>query len=201
MAFKLPNKRCEEIKKIVVNTFEKLNVKCIPISGFEMAIKLGAIVVPYSSKPERTRKLMIHVSDDGFSVKKDGIWYIYYNDKKCYTRINNTLMHECGHIKLDHIEESVLAEKEANFFAKYALAPPALIYKLDLKYPEEVSECFDISFEAAEYALEYYKKWLKYGSRHYTSYEIKLLNLINTIKIGGYEIDCRKIETKSKSAL
>lgn len=57
MAFRLSDKRCEEIKEIVVNTFEELNIRCIPISGFEMATKLGAVVVPYSSKSEETRQL------------------------------------------------------------------------------------------------------------------------------------------------
>ena len=46
MAFRLSDKRCEEIKEIVVNTFEELNIRCIPISAFEMATKLGAVVVP-----------------------------------------------------------------------------------------------------------------------------------------------------------
>lgn len=52
-------------------------------------------------------------SEDGFSVEKNiGEWYIYYNDKKDYGRINNTIMHEIGHIVLDHSEDSELAEKK-----------------------------------------------------------------------------------------
>lgn len=48
-----------------------------------------------------------------FSVEKNiGEWYIYYNDKKDYGRINNTIMHEIGHIVLDHSEDSELAEKK-----------------------------------------------------------------------------------------
>ena len=88
MAFRLSDKRCEEIKEIVVNTFEELNIRCIPISAFEMATKLGAVVVPYSSKSEETRQLMMEESEDGFSVKKDGVWYIFYNDSKGCGRIN-----------------------------------------------------------------------------------------------------------------
>lgn len=44
-------------------------------------------------------------------------------------------MHEIGHIVLDHSEGSELAEVEARFFAKYALAPPPLIHKLRLQNP------------------------------------------------------------------
>lgn len=177
MAFRLPDKRCEEIKEIVVNTFEALNIRCIPISAFEMATKLGAVVVPYSSKNEETRQLMMERSEDGFTAKKDGIWYIFYNDAKGYGRVNNTLTHECGHIVLDHTEESELAEAEAKFFAKYALAPPVLIHKLELKDAYEVYEHFDISLEAATYAFSYYRKWLTYGNKYYTNYEIRLLQL------------------------
>lgn len=177
MAFRLPDKRCEEIKEIVVNTFEELNIRCIPISGFEIATKLGAVVVPYSSKSEEALQLMMDESKDGFSVKKDGVWYVFYNDSKGYGRINNTLTHECGHIVLDHTEESELAEAEAKFFAKYALAPPVLIHKLELKDAYEVYKHFDISHEAAGYAFSYYRKWLTYGNKYYTDYEKRLLRL------------------------
>lgn len=174
---KIADKRCEEIKEIVVTTFEKLDVRCIPISGFELATKLGAVVVSYSSKSESIRRLMMAQSEDGFSIRKNGVWYVFYNDLRGYGRVNNTLMHECGHIVLDHTEESDLAEAEAKFFAKYALAPPALIHKLQLKDAYEVSDRFNISYEAACYALNYYNKWRLFGSTNYTNYELRLLNL------------------------
>lgn len=180
MAIRLSSKRCEEIKKIVVYTFERLGIRCVPISGFEIATNLGAVIVPYSSKPEAVIKLMLEESEDGFSVKKDGIWYIFYNDNlrtKKYRRINNTLIHECGHIILNHTQASELAEAEANFFAKYAIAPPALIHKLKLKNAREIYERFDISLEAAGYAFEYYLKWVNCGRKYYTDYEIRLLRL------------------------
>lgn len=180
MAFRLQAKRCEEIKEIVVRTFEKLNIRCTPISGFEIATKLGVVIVPYSSKPESVIKLILEESEDGFSVKKDGTWYIFYNDNmrsKKYRRINNTLIHECGHIVLDHTQASELAEAEANFFAKYAIAPPVLIHKLKLKSANDVYDHFDISHEAAKYAFEYYIKWLNYGGEYYKDYEMRLLEL------------------------
>lgn len=181
MAVRLSDKRCEEIKEIVVRTFEELNIRCIPISGFEIAMKLGVVVVPYSSKSEKTRRLMLEESEDGFSVKKDGVWYIFYNDAQGYGRINNTLTHECAHVVLDHSEESELAEAEANFFAKYAIAPPVLIHKLKLKDAGEVYEHFDISLEAAGYAFSYYRKWLTYGNKNYTNYELRLLRLFKEV--------------------
>ena len=177
MSFRLSNNRCEEIKEIVVDTFVRLNIRCVPISGFEIATKLGVKIIPYSSQNEETYLLMLLRRDDGFTMKYDGEWYIYYNDEKSYGRINNTLAHESGHIVLDHSEESPLAEAEAKFFAKYAIAPPVLIHELGLKNALEVYNRFDISFEAAGYAFSYYRKWLTYGNKDYTNYERRLLQL------------------------
>ena len=86
-------------------------------------------------------------------------------------------MHEIGHIVLNHTEDSELAEKEVKFFAKYALAPPVLIYKFGLNNLIDVADKFDISLEAADYALDYYHKWLRYADTGYKDYEVKILRL------------------------
>lgn len=177
----LRDKRYEEIKKTVVDVFDKLDIHCTPISGFEIAIKLGAKIIPYSAKSKKTQTLMLKRSEDGFSVKRLGVWYIFYNERKPYGRINNTIMHENGHIVLDHTEDSELAEAEAKFFAKFALAPPVLIHKYKLNNVFEVAECFRISYEAAQYALSFYNKWLNYGEKCYTDYEIKLCKLFGIV--------------------
>ena len=91
MAFRLSDNRCEEIKEIVVNTFEELDIRCIPISGFEIATKLGAIVVPYSSESVETHQLMPEESEDGFTIKKDGVWYIFITMQKA-TDVSTTLL-------------------------------------------------------------------------------------------------------------
>lgn len=181
MAFRLSDDRCEEIKNIVVNTFETLNIQCIPISGFEIAAKLGTVIVPYSSKSKKAYQLMLKESPDGFSLKRNDVWYIFYNDYKDEGRINNTLTHECGHIVLDHTQESELAEAEARFFAKYAIAPPVLIHMLNLKSSVEVFNRLNISYEAAQYAFEYYRKWLTYGNKDYTNCELRLLRLFKKV--------------------
>lgn len=178
MGFRLSNNRCEEIKNIVVNTFTKYNIKCVPISGFEIATKLGVTVIPYTAFSTEIQTLLLKQSDDGLSIEKSSDeWFIFYNDAKVYGRINYTIMHEIGHIILNHSQESELADAEANFFSKYALAPPVLIHELGLKNPNEIANQFDISFEAAIYALKYYHKWLQYGENSYTDYELKLLYL------------------------
>lgn len=180
MGISLSTERYEEIKRIVVNLFVKYNVTCVPVNGFELATKMDIKVVPYSAIPEAKRYLLFKKSEDGFCAQKiTGEWFIYYNDLKDYGRINNTIFHEIGHIVLDHSEDSELAEKEVKFFAKYALVPPVLVHKLKLKNPSEIADKFEVSFEAACYAFDYYQKWLRYGGNNYTEYEIILLKLFH----------------------
>lgn len=182
MGFRLSNNRYEEIKKIIVELFIKYDVKCIPISGFELASKMGIKVIPYSYFSEEKQKLLLKRSEDGFFVEKtDNEFYIYYNDTKNYGRVNNTILHEIGHIVLEHTEESELAEAEVNFFAKYALVPPVLVHKLEINSPDRIAELFDVSTQASCYAFNYYKKWLKYGSENYTDYEMKLIGLFKYV--------------------
>ena len=169
-------------KKIVAKMFRDYGVSCAPINGFEIAHKMGVKIIPYSSFPSQKRILLLKKSEDGFSEERtDEQWYIYYNDAKDYGRVNHTIMHEIGHIILDHTEDSELAEKEVKFFAKYALAPPVLIHKLKLTNARDIANIFEISCEAAVYAYSYYKKWLKINKikGKYTDYELQILTLFS----------------------
>ena len=42
---RLPDERYEEIKNIVVDLLIRLDISCTPIGGFEIAKKLGIIIV------------------------------------------------------------------------------------------------------------------------------------------------------------
>lgn len=179
MDIKLSDDRLEEIKEEVANLFKDCNICCVPINGFEIASKKGVKVFPYSCKSEKIKEQCLKESEDGFSILKDNQWYIFYNDEKSFGRINNTMLHELGHIVLDHTEDSELADKEAKFFAKYALVPPVLVHKLKLKTIQEIVDVFDVSYEAAKYALIYYHKWLNYGFKEYTKYEESILKLFS----------------------
>lgn len=157
---RLPDERYEEIKNIVADLFVQLDISCTPISGFEIAKKLGIIVIPYSAK-NGEKQLKEKYKDGICSEKRDGTMYIFYNDDKSYERINWTLLHEIAHLVLGHTEHCSLAEAEADFFAKYAIAPPILIHQYHLSTAEDIQDRFCISHEAAENALSYYKKWLR----------------------------------------
>lgn len=178
---RLSDEQYEEIKKVVADTFVEYGVKSIPISAFEMAIKMGISVVPYSALSQKKQEAAKSVSLDGFSTEDDRYnWTIYYNDScSNYGRINQTIMHEIGHYALGHTEEGEVEEAEAKFFSKYALAPPALIHNLGQDVTIElIMERFDISYQAAVYAYEYYLNWLRFGEHDYTSYEMKMLDQV-----------------------
>lgn len=175
---KLSDERYEEIKNIVGGVFGRYNITTIPINPFELAHKMGFKISPYSSLDPSIRLICYKFNKDGFLLKsKDDYNYIFYNDNRITGRINNTIMHEIGHYVLDHGQESDLAEAEANFFAKYTLAPPVLIYKYKLKNAEEIAKTFEVSNQAAKIAWDYYIKWLKFSGINFRDYECKILNL------------------------
>lgn len=175
--WKLTDEEYEFIKGEVVYIFLQHHVKCIPVSGFEIASKMGITVVAYSGLSEQKLQTVRKVSLDGFLIEVNGHSYIYYNDiDRSYERQNWTILHELGHIVLDHTGHGEREEAEADFFAKYAIAPPVLIYKIHAASAYDIYLAFDISLEAARYSYEYYQKWLE---RHrktncYTAYEMQL---------------------------
>ena len=181
MSIKISYQRYEEIKRCLVDLYDQYDVNTLPINGFELAKKMEVKIIPYSSFDFKTQSRFHRVSRDGFCLEdNNGQWYICYNDFS-YTvgRINNTILHEIGHIILNHSEHSELAEKEAKFFAKYALAPPVLIYLLELNSPEEIKRYFEISTEAARYAYVSYNTWLDHYKRvgFLEDYELKMIEL------------------------
>lgn len=94
-------------------------------------------LIPYSSFDTKP----LSVSEDGFSIVRDGSIYIFYNYMQIRERINFTIAHEIGHIVLGrHLTNDVLShngiidndamEKEANVFARNLLAPAPMLYDL-----------------------------------------------------------------------
>ncbi len=180
MAIRLSSKRCEEIKKLAVETLERCNVCELPIDPFKMASRMGVKIDAYSSLREKDRARSFKLSTDGYWARgNNGALVIAYNDSKIIGRTNFTLMHEIGHIVLDHTEDSELAEKEASFFAKFALAPPILIDRLNLKDPVKISKVFGLSLEVGRYARVYYQKWLCRPNPDYADYEKRILELFS----------------------
>lgn len=172
----LSDQRYEEIKAQVADLFERINFCSLPINAFEIAARMNYHTVPYKAWPDRADKLAAK-QKDGFSLLYNGETYILYNDEKTFERQNWTIMHEIAHRFLGHREASIVAEREADFFAKYALIPPPLINMLGLTSPNEIQNHFIASREAACYGMNYYQKWLHHHSEEFTKTEERILRL------------------------
>lgn len=186
---RLTDDRYENIKQTVVNMFAANDIKQIPIDCFEICQKMCIILRKYSSLTTKALLKAKEISEDGFCmlVKEDPTpfgsyqWYIFYDDTKSRERIRFTIMHEIGHIVLEHTEHSELAESEANFFAKYSLAPPPLVNKIQPEDYMDIADAFDLSLECAYHAMTFYNKWLQFGSSEFLNYELQLLSLFDKI--------------------
>lgn len=184
----LTDNRCEEIKQEIAFMFEECMINSYPIDCFDIAKKLYYVLKPYSSlSPDEYVKVLC-IDPDGFSRVEanpsTGMnqYIIYYNDYAQFERMRWTIFHEIGHIYLGHhdnLDNSNITseEAEANFFAKYAIAPPPLIAITHCNDPSDIASTFCISTEASIYSYDYYMKWLKYGPQNYVSYERKMLQL------------------------
>lgn len=176
---RLSDEEYEFIKGEVGHLFKQLNVKCVPVSGFEIASKLGITLIPYTSLREEKLEAAMKVSEDGFYCEENGKECIYYNNSsdRNYERQNMTILHEIGHCVLDHLGHSQKEEAEASFFAAYAIAPPVLIQKVAPKSFYDVYEKFHISLEAAYNAFVRYQKWERHHNwmGTYYDYEISII--------------------------
>ena len=93
-------------------------------------------------------------------------------------------MHELGHISIDHQNENEVSEAEANFFAKYILAPPIVIDQLidDIEDYVDLSNIFQISHEMSYYQMHYYNKWVEFGKNQNDKIDSRILQLVTVKK-------------------
>lgn len=183
---RLLKRRYNEIEQVVLKLFSIIKVRRFPISCVDICRQLRIVLYPYSTLSEKKREAAMKESKDGFYAiveLQEGVleYRIYYNDTKSRERIRFTIMHEVGHIMLDHLEHSTLAETEANYFAGYALAPPPVVSAIGIEDYIELSEKFDISLECALYAMRRYIKWREFGAPYLLDHENEILMIFQPL--------------------
>ena len=170
--------------------FEECEIDSYPIDCFTIAEKLYYKLRPYSSLSPKEYEEAMEFDIDGFSrVEVDSIthmnrYVIYYNDKLNFGRMRWTIFHEIGHVYLGHHDNpdssnSSLEEAEADFFAKYAIAPPPLINATKCKSALDISNTFCASLQASSNLYNYYQKWLNFGPQEYEPFELAMLALFH----------------------
>lgn len=106
---------------------------------------------------------MLKSYQSGISFQTEsGEWLIVYDDSDSTGRKRFTIAHELGHILLGHPlqegeqhtrvfnKERPEVETEADMFAARILSPACVLWALDLHTPEEIAECCQISYTAAQ---------------------------------------------------
>jgi len=184
----LSNKRYEEIKIEIAELYEECELNTLPIDCFKIAEKLHYILIPYSKLPKEKRAKAMSLDKDGYSkieinpVTEMEVYVIYFNDcKENIGRMRWTIFHEIGHCYLGHHDnpdysKTKTEEFEADFFAKYTIAPPPLIHKMKCKNPHDIMTIFHTSIDAGRNIYNYYIKWNEYGPRNPASYEKQIIS-------------------------
>ena len=186
---RLDDERYEEIKAEVIDMYEECDLHNFPLDAFAIAETLHYKVTPYSKLSQEKLKECLSLTEDGCSElvlnPETGIYeyHIYYNDLNGMNagRIQFTVMHEIGHIRLGHLDDDfdksdTIKEAEANFYAAYSIAPPPMVDQYECETPEEVCERFNTSYEMGYNALVRCQKWLRH-SKFYEDYEVHMLGL------------------------
>ena len=156
------------------------DIKTYPVDPFILIKKNKWELIKYSDLAKKCKKNVSDISETfrtphSYLKRINNIYTIYYNDTlNNRTRIRFNLMHEIGHIILDHLvnfnrtslfkksmsaSEYATLENEANCFARNVLAPAPLVNTMGLnKYnPIALMDTFDISFNASTTRISLFK--------------------------------------------
>lgn len=131
--------------------YQDVDAHVMPLPVFDIVYKLECALVSYRALGRNAHDVLMSASPDavllhGLSLQKT---VIFYNDNKQISRINYSLMHEVGHLRLDHREHCPLAEKEANYFAAVALCPSVMLEEYGITSVSQIVRHFDVSAEFA----------------------------------------------------
>ena len=171
--------RYEKAMRSAYDFLLKEDITEFPIDPFEIIRRNKWGLCTYSELANEHNVTVAEIceafqSEDGYVMFNGRNYTIAYNDTiDNFGRIRFTLMHEIGHIYLNHLvdfEETILSrsklteekykvlENEANCFARNTLAPAPLVNKLRIKSVHDLVYYFHVSQSAARTRLQFLKK-------------------------------------------
>ncbi|MCL2853319.1 MAG: ImmA/IrrE family metallo-endopeptidase [Defluviitaleaceae bacterium] len=152
---------------LAYNELLRLNIGACPISSDTFLTPSGQsiIICSYQEFCERTGVTFDELSlggrlGDGFYVSGTDTYrtMIFYNADRYTPRVRFTMLHEVGHVILNHKRNAPVEEAEANFFASQFLIPSALLLEIHRRGHNldvhRISRIFDVSLTAARVKLE-----------------------------------------------
>lgn len=191
----------EQILACIINVFRECDIHSFPFDCLKPFRHYGYKVFSYEQLRSKSAELYdfcISYSEDAFRDGNSKI--VAYNSSNSNTgRVRFSLMHELGHVVLDHIGESDHLEYEANYFASNILAPRMAIHYAGCKNANDVAKIFDLSYEASEYAFDDYRRWHRRAVYHMTALDWQMYRHFwnPECKMFAYSInrcfDCDKI--------
>lgn len=159
----------QELKWSVVSAFKKLGYIKIPVDPSELFEAHGIQSLAYQSIYDSSSLrdlVMLCRCPSGFSftlTTRGGCQrFVACNLQESPGRVRFTKLHEAGHLLRGHVQGSETAEIEANFWAKYSIAPPVLVETLGLSSVEETARRFGISTECASHIMSQHSNWLRH---------------------------------------
>ena len=166
----LPKSLYNRIEEDVVKLHIDLGL-CIPVRPLEVAERLGYIVKRFSEIDDPD---VLAILNSALDENRDGLSYrdpeldtyvIWINDIDIdyEPRINFTIMHEIGHIRMGHKVDSPLAEMIANYYAAYALVPSPLPKLFNCSSFLEIMSDFEVSVDCAYNCAKRCINWQMYG--------------------------------------
>lgn len=166
----LPKSLYDRIEEDVVKLHIELDL-ALPVDPYLVAERLGFIVRRFS---EIRNMEALSILKTGPDTSRDGLSYrdpeldtfvIWINDMDSTyePRLNFTIMHEIGHIRMGHRNDSPLAEMIANYYAAYALVPSPLPALLKCNSFMDIIDEFNVSVDCAFNCSKRCMNWALYG--------------------------------------
>lgn len=146
----------EHVKLKIIEVYRECNIKSFPIECFELLKHYDLKYFKYSELSEGLKNYCMEYSEESLIYENK----VCYNENKPQKRIRFSLMHELGHILLEHGDNPTeKMEQEANYFASNILAPRMAIHYAGCQNCNDVSKLFEISLQAADIAFNDYRRW------------------------------------------
>ncbi len=151
----------EQILYLVFDVIRRCDIRSFPFECTALFPYYDYKVYTYGELRQKNEELYdfcIGYSEDAFREGNSRI--VAYNSLPGHDyRTRFSLMHELGHIVMNHKGDNDHNEQDANFFASNLLAPRIAIHYSQCRTIKSLSRAFEISHEAAEYALKDYARW------------------------------------------
>ncbi len=170
------------------------NITYFPISPYEIIKRHKWALNTYSSLAKQMSCTIDDISaafrtDEAYTIFNGNNYTIAYNDAKYADRIWFTLMHEIGHIYLNHFKdfektiirrgemskgEYKILENEANAFARNVLSPAPIVEQLNEKSTDKLCIYFHLSKDAASARLDFLHSDMYWNN--YTKVTFKIIS-------------------------